>query len=221
VNWLRWYHGTTNDPKWRTISKMTGQPVHVVLSIWAAILENASDSPDRGTLSNWCDEDVGIALDLDGETVKRIRNAMKQKSMFRQNGTTISSWEKRNPKREREDLSTERVQRFREKKRHATPRNATKRLDKSREENTYTPDFELFWQAYPKKRGKGYALKAWQKNGHPGIDRILEVLTRAKAHPDWIKQRGQFIPNPASWLNGKCWEDDYGKPAALKLEVAL
>lgn len=73
-------------------------------------------------------------LDLTGETVETVCNAMKRRGLFHANSCTLTAWEKRNPKRERDDPSTERVQRFRELKRQVTPSNATKRLDKRRVE---------------------------------------------------------------------------------------
>ena len=29
-----------------------------------------------------------------------------------------------------------------------------------------------------------------------------------KTTEDWTKEKGKFIPYPASWLRGKRWEDD-------------
>ena len=40
-SWLRWHIGTWNDPKWRLIAKRSGQPVAVVVAVWAAMLERA------------------------------------------------------------------------------------------------------------------------------------------------------------------------------------
>lgn len=70
--------------------------------------------------------------------------------------------------------------------------------------------FEKFWNAYPKKRSKGQAEKAWAKI-HPDerlLEKILSTIDRAKKSDDWIKEAGQFIPYPATWLNSKGWEDE-------------
>lgn len=137
LHWLRWYHGTVNDPKWRLIAQETHQTVATVVAIWAALLENASDSNKRGTLSHWSNELTALVLGLPTETVELVFQRMKHHGLFHAKTDTISAWEKRNPKREREDYSTERVQQFRERKRHETPRNTTKRPEESRiEENT-------------------------------------------------------------------------------------
>ena len=58
--------------------------------------------------------------------------------------------------------------------------------------------------------GKGKAWEAWKKNGHPSVDRIVQVIALAKKSTDWIRDNGQYIPNPATWLNQRRWDDDYG-----------
>ena len=70
--------------------------------------------------------------------------------------------------------------------------------------------FALFWQEYPRKAAKAAALKAWQKlNPSPElVERILAHVRDHKRSPDWIKDGGQFVPHPATFLNGRRWEDD-------------
>jgi hypothetical protein len=70
--------------------------------------------------------------------------------------------------------------------------------------------FDDFWLAFPKKRSKGQAEKAWTKL-KPSLDLrrvILDAVTLAKADPSWTKEGGRFIPYPATWLNSKSWEDE-------------
>ena len=70
--------------------------------------------------------------------------------------------------------------------------------------------FALFWQEYPRKAAKAAALKAWQKlNPSPElVERILDHVRDHKRSPDWLKDGGQFVPHPATFLNGRRWEDD-------------
>jgi uncharacterized protein YdaU (DUF1376 family) len=76
-------------------------------------------------------------------------------------------------------------------------------------------DFVSFWKAYPKKDGKGYALKAWLKAKKskilPPVNIILEAISTEKQSKKWTKDNGQFIPNPATWINGQGWENSAGK----------
>lgn len=69
--------------------------------------------------------------------------------------------------------------------------------------------FAKFWQAYPRKVAKVAALRAWMKLT-PGDaqleDMLADVLDRCRS-PDWLKDNGAYIPHPATYLNGKRWED--------------
>ena len=67
--------------------------------------------------------------------------------------------------------------------------------------------FNQFWSAYPKKKGKGDAEKVW-KSLKPPIDAVLSAIENQRKSADWIKDNGQYIPYPAKWLRGKCWEDE-------------
>jgi len=70
-------------------------------------------------------------------------------------------------------------------------------------------DFELFWKAYPKKVGKGAAKTAYKKaKGKPRIEELVKIVESQCASDQWQKDKGQFIPNPATWLNQERWEDD-------------
>lgn len=77
-------------------------------------------------------------------------------------------------------------------------------------------DFETFWKAYPKKKAKQDALKAFQKLHPDGslLKTILSALDQQKRSEDWNKEKGRFIPYPATWLNGHRWEDDAGVQAS-------
>lgn len=70
--------------------------------------------------------------------------------------------------------------------------------------------FERFWKAYPKKVGKGAALKAFEK-AKVNADLIVVIeksIEQQKKTDQWKKENGQFIPNPATWLNQQRWEDE-------------
>ena len=45
---------------------------------------------------------------------------------------------------------------------------------------------------------------------------MLIAIDIQKKSNSWIKEDGQYIPNPASWLNGKRWEDEYGVSKAVE-----
>ena len=70
--------------------------------------------------------------------------------------------------------------------------------------------FDLFWSAYPKKKAKGDAEKAWAKvkPDHALSELIIAAVLAQKLSADWTKDGGKFIPHPATWLNAKRWEDE-------------
>lgn len=69
-------------------------------------------------------------------------------------------------------------------------------------------DFDIFWKAYPKKKSKKIAKRAFVKaKEKPPIDKLLKIVAEHAASDDWKKDNGDFIPYPASWLNGGCWDD--------------
>ena len=82
--------------------------------------------------------------------------------------------------------------------------------DKEKENTPKPPDaFDEFWAAYPKKKSKGAARKAWDKlKPSPEMRAtILRSIERAKQSSDWLEADGKYIPYPATWLNAEGWED--------------
>ena len=75
--------------------------------------------------------------------------------------------------------------------------------------------FEDFWNAYPNKKDKQKAKKAWLKHS-PNLPKVLSALKTQKNSEQWIKDDGRFIPLPTTWLNGARWEDELsGKADAV------
>lgn len=70
--------------------------------------------------------------------------------------------------------------------------------------------FDQFWKVYPKRKSKGQAEKAFLKINPDEqlLTKILESVEQAKKSEDWIKEKGKYIPHPATWLNAKGWEDE-------------
>jgi hypothetical protein len=62
--------------------------------------------------------------------------------------------------------------------------------------------FTVWYQAYPKKKAKGDAIKAWgtTKKDRLPIEQMLEILTAQCHSDDWRKDDGKFIPYPATYL---------------------
>lgn len=70
--------------------------------------------------------------------------------------------------------------------------------------------FDRFWAQYPRKVGKGAALKAWKQIGPDDAltDRMLAAIAVQARQAQWRKDNGQFVPHPATWLRRMQWEDE-------------
>jgi hypothetical protein len=224
--WVRLWEDMPNDPKWRVIAARCGRPVGEIIAIFVHMMINAGASSHRGNIENWCDEDIAAALDFKPENVTIIREAMQGKTL---DGDHLTGWEKRQPKRE--DSSTERVKAFRDKrgavKRSETHYNASetqrnapeekrrdpdkKASDKSEaKKNPLNGDFEVFYQAYPKKVGRKEASKSFVAVVASGVNssRVIESASKfAQAHLLAGTDK-QFIPAPAVWLNQARYDDE-------------
>ncbi len=44
------------------------------------------------------------------------------------------------------------------------------------------------------------------------VDKMVEALSWQSQQPQWLKDGGQFIPHPATYLRARGWEDE--KPKA-------
>jgi hypothetical protein len=77
--------------------------------------------------------------------------------------------------------------------------------------------FIYFWTAYPKKVGKIDAERAWNKiKDKPEISIILKSIEDHKNTEQWKKENGQYIPNPATFINQGRWFDEIKKPGIIR-----
>ena len=152
IDWFRWHHGSVTDPKFQLVAKKAGCSVAEVIAFWAFILESASQSSERGNPGVIDFESVEFFLGLKEGQATLIHAAMKSRGLIDEDGS-ISSWNKRQPKREREnDNSAERVANYRKRldddsnaelihieacnanENHVTPSNANTNQETPREE---------------------------------------------------------------------------------------
>lgn len=69
--------------------------------------------------------------------------------------------------------------------------------------------FEKFWNNYPKKVGKPVAERSFKKlkPTESLLEEIIKGINKYKNTDQWIKNNGEFIPYPATFLNQRRWED--------------
>lgn len=190
-----------------SLARLVGKDIEAVKSAVANLCE-----PDPDSNSKEFDGRRIVSLTelTDGEENRGWLVVNKQK------------YAKLGSRHKRAALTTERSRKFRNKINDETLRNATQRsatrichtdTDTDTKPSCASVDarFDAFWKAYPKRKSKGKALKAWKKlkpNDSLLAD-ILQAIAKAVKSKDWQKDAGQFIPHPATWLNGRGWEDEY------------
>ena len=142
MDWFRSYIGTATDTKFRVVAKRSGARLGDILAVWQMLLERACGADERGNVVGFDFEGAEALLDLDEGQAQAIYAAMETKDLIHQG--RITNWDKRQPKREREDDSTERVRACRERKKQAsnttcdnvTPCNATQHQETPRGEES-------------------------------------------------------------------------------------
>lgn len=66
--------------------------------------------------------------------------------------------------------------------------------------------FDDFWLLYPRRVAKKDARKMW---GRVPAELHVEVLTALVAWRQvWSDKDPEYLPHPATWLNGERWEDE-------------
>ena len=71
--------------------------------------------------------------------------------------------------------------------------------------------FDAFWAAYPKRRDKDDARKAWAQVLRDGASPSAIIAAAEVVGEEWKrtpKDRRQFVKYPASWLRAGSWHDE-------------
>ena len=71
--------------------------------------------------------------------------------------------------------------------------------------------FDKFWSVYPRHEGKQNARKAFDKlkPDDAMLETLVNAILKQKQSAQWSDP--QYIPHPATWLNGHRWEDEMPK----------
>jgi len=70
--------------------------------------------------------------------------------------------------------------------------------------------FEKFYAAYPRKVGRPGAERAFTKC-KPTPEMVIQMLAAIAAQTkalNWTRDRLQYVPHPATWLNDQRWKDE-------------
>ena len=75
----------------------------------------------------------------------------------------------------------------------------------------YTPTsnlpegFEAWWKVYPRKVGKGMALRAWLKNDCEAMS--ADIIKATKKYP--FSDDQQYVPHGSTWINSWRFFDEF------------
>ena len=193
--WFRLYGEFAHDPKVQMLNEIDQRRLIMLFCIRC-----------NGNVSLQ-DEEVVFQLRISEEEWQKSKKTFIEKGFINKHNEVLN-WDKR---QYISDSSAERVAKFRAKKKQecsvtVTPseQNRTyteQNISEQIIEEDWEKDFELFYKEYPKKVAPQKAKQAWKKT-RPNIEVVLQALAWQKQSKQWFEKGGQFIPNPATWLNG-------------------
>ena len=108
--WFKVFEGITFDPKWPLVSKKSGQPIHVVVSVWMALLEYGSNQEIRGNVAKFNAEMLDTRYGLADGVTETVIKALEEVGCITNGGLT--NWDKRQPESESSTLSNAERQRL-------------------------------------------------------------------------------------------------------------
>ena len=185
--WVKLYRDILDDPDWHDLD---GDSAKILVMLWLIASE---DETKQGLLPD--------------DRKLRFRLRITEKAL-EQSITKLSHW------LDRDDIEeiSERYQL------DAPERAGEEREERRGETDVCSPSasesaddgFASFWEQYPKKAAKPRALTVWKKIKPSGqvLADLMVGLEKQKASAEWLKDGGQFIPHPATWLSGRRWEDE-------------
>lgn len=81
-------------------------------------------------------------------------------------------------------------------------------------------NFERFWSEYPRKIAKKKAQQIWIRlKPSPGLaEKIIGAVCTHQQTDQWKRDKGQYIPHPATFLNQERWNDEFGIKESSKYD---
>ncbi|WAT31795.1 hypothetical protein [Pseudomonas sp. GXZC] len=201
-----------NDPKWRTIARVSGQPVSLVQAVFLHLLVDASRNVTRGHVTVTT-EDLASALDVTEEQIDNVFSAMQGRVLDQK---CLTGWSQRQPLRE--DLGNpetgaqsaterKRAQRLRAKKvlPQAESQPVTQRHDASQQDSDTEEDQKLTPLSPPKRKTRlpdpfhlTGQMRQWAAERVPAVDLSLET----ERFVNYYRGHGKTMADwPATWRN--------------------
>ncbi len=218
MKWFRLYTDIIDDPK---LSQLSDAEHRRFIHCLAIAAEQEKDGKLIGTIN-----EIAWRIRTKPEAIKNTIQKLISLNILKQNGNGYEfiNWKKRQFKT---DNPTDRWRKW---KSNVGSNVGQTLAPTATETETYTEHihttltptpspsqksvlmyrFDRFWSVYPKKKSKGEAEKAWKsiKPDEQLLATMIATIGRAKKSWEWLREGGQYIPHPATWLRAKGWEDD-------------
>ena len=200
------------------------------IAVWAVMLEDACKKDHWGVIKISA-KHTAIILRWWPDEVQSVIDAMVSVGLLDpiDGGLKVRNWEQRQYVSDTDPTNKERQKRYREKSKAGggvtvtnakQPRNGRvtgtdtdtetetdTEITKKKRVAAPTYGFEEFYEAFPRRIGKGQALKAYRMAMHK-----TDASTLLNGAKGYAKARQgedkQFTKHPATWLNGMCWLDE-------------
>ena len=92
--WFKWFEGTATDPKFAWCTRHAGQPLAAVITVWALLLERASEADPRGSVDGAPCEAWDVVLGLADGAACAILEAMRVIGLLTED-KRVANWDKR------------------------------------------------------------------------------------------------------------------------------
>ena len=224
IKWIKVSTSLFDDEKIKQIRSMPGGDTMILVWLQLLLLAGRVNHDGLLVLSNteipYTEEMMATQFDVELKTVLLAIETFKRFGMVEiiDDIYHITNWAKHQATEGMEKIreqNRERKKAERERRKALEPAAAAPALPAASEEKTpMQRRFDRFWKAYPKKVGKGAAEKSFAK--YKPDDALTDTMIRSvEAHKrttQWQRDGGQYIPNPATWLNQRRWEDEVQQP---------
>jgi hypothetical protein len=198
--WFRRYCEFAFDPKVQAMSETLQRRFIMFLCL-----------KGNGDIPGLNDVQLSGALRISIDELQKTQKEFVSLGIITEN-YDIPKWDER---QYHSDSSTERVKKYRSKK-SETFQKRSKLLQCNKSEtplsvsvsvsDSISEYFNIFYKEYPRKIGKHNAIKAFEKI-KPDKELFNKIMLALKEQKkNWSDPK--YIPHPATWLNGKRWEDE-------------
>ena len=238
MSWIESHQNLATHPKLFKLATLTGYDSDKCIAKLHRLWWWALDYAEDGDLSRFQPEAVGFGMQIsDSDEAKMVFQALVESGFIDARTLYIHDWLEYAGKYLKSKYHTSNPMKYEKilRKHTGRPKGRPEGVPKGKAQKgsavpegsppTYQPNqpnlpdlpkdsqtsFEVFWRVYPKKKSKGQAERAWKKINPDEqlLAKILSSIERAKTSQDWLREKGRYIPYPATWLQGRGWEDEF------------